>query len=348
MGVVYEARQVRLNRLVAIKMIRAGAFATEAEVQRFQNEAEAVAQLDHPRIVPIHEVGKIGDCHYFSMKLIRGGSLAHRLDAFRSDTRAAARIVIEVARGIQHAHERGILHRDLKPGNILLDEHDQPQVTDFGLAKRFGDDSSLTQSGAILGTPSYMAPEQAAGRKGSDHHAHRRLRPGGGACTPLLTGHAPFVAETVIETIEQVRQRPPVPPSRLNPQVEPGPGDDLPEVPGEGADQAVCLGRGAGRRPPALARRPADRGAARERQGTGLDVVPPQSDRGRPAGGFRAVRGRGHLAVAACPGACYSKAQIDASSTAIDRALALCDQGKVSSGMLRLAKVLETAPRERR
>jgi serine/threonine-protein kinase len=166
MGVVYEARQISLNRRVAVKMIRAGAFATEAEVQRFQNEAEAVAQLDHPRIVPIYEVGKIEDRHYFSMKLIPGGSLAHRLDAYRSDLRAAARIAIEVARGIQHAHERGILHRDLKPANILLDEQDQPQVTDFGLAKRFGGDSSLTESGAILGTPSYMAPEQAAGRKG--------------------------------------------------------------------------------------------------------------------------------------------------------------------------------------
>ena len=167
MGVVYEARQLSLNRLVAIKTIRAGVFATEAEVQRFRNEAEAVAQLDHPRIVPIHEVGKIGDCHYFSMKLLPGGSLAHRLETFRADPLAAVSVVIEVARAIQHAHQRGVLHRDLKPANILLDENGQPQVTDFGLAKRFGEDSSLTESGAIMGTPSYMAPEQARGRRAS-------------------------------------------------------------------------------------------------------------------------------------------------------------------------------------
>ncbi len=184
MGVVYEARQAGLNRHVAVKMIRAGQFATEAEVQRFQNEAEAVAQLDHPRIVPIYEVGKIKDHHYFSMKLIPAGSLANRLDAFPSDTRVRPRIVIEVARGIQHAHQRGILHRDLKPANILLDERGPAAGDRFGLAKRCGDDSGLTESGAILGTPSYMAPEQAAGRKGTGHHADGRLRSGGRALRP--------------------------------------------------------------------------------------------------------------------------------------------------------------------
>jgi serine/threonine-protein kinase len=218
MGVVYEARQVSLNRRVVLKLIRAGVFATETEVQRFRNEAEAVAQLDHPRIVPIHEVGMDDECHYFSMKLIPGGSLANRLDEYRDNPRAAVQVTIEITRAIQHAHQRGILHRDLKPGNILLDEHGQPQVTDFGLAKRFGTDSSLTESGAILGTPSFMAPEQAAGRKAllttlTDVYGL------GAVLYALLTGHAPFVAETVIETIEQVRQRPPVPPSRLNPLV---------------------------------------------------------------------------------------------------------------------------------
>jgi WD40 repeat protein/tRNA A-37 threonylcarbamoyl transferase component Bud32 len=343
MGSVYEARQARLNRLVAIKMIRAGAFATDAEVQRFQNEATAVAQLDHPRIVPIHEVGKIGDCHYFSMKLIRGGSLAHRLDAFRSNPRAAAGIVVEVARGIQHAHERGILHRDLKPGNILLDEHDQPQVTDFGLAKRSSDDSSLTQSGAILGTPSYMAPEQAAGRKGlittlTDVYGL------GAVLYALLTGHAPFVAETVIETIEQVRSRPPLPPTRLNPQVS----RDL---------ETICL--------KCLEKEPIRRYASAEAL---ADDLQRWLD-GQPIAARRVsarerawmwcrrnpiVAGLLAASLLLAVGATWQwqraeglllEAQYKESSAAVDQALELCEQGKVATGMLRLAKVLETAPR---
>jgi serine/threonine protein kinase len=164
-GIVFEARQMSLNRRVALKMIKAGVFAGEAALRRFRIEAEAVAHLDHPRIVPIYGVGEHQDCHYFSMKLVNGGSLARRLPAYSADPRAAARLVAEVAQAIQHAHDRGILHRDLKPSNILLDEEGRPLVTDFGLAKRFGEDSSVTQSGAIIGTPSYMAPEQASGQK---------------------------------------------------------------------------------------------------------------------------------------------------------------------------------------
>ena len=218
MGVVFEARQVSLNRPVAIKMIRAGLLAGEADLQRFRIEAEAVAHLDHPRIVPIYGVWEDHDCHYFSMKLIPGGSLAIRLPEYPADPRAAAQLVAEVARAIQHAHDRGILHRDLKPSNILIDEEGRPHVTDFGLAKRSGDESNLTQSGAIVGTPSYMAPEQASGGK-VPVTAVTDVYGLGAVLYALLTGRPPFVGDTILETIEQVRGRPPASPSRLNPRV---------------------------------------------------------------------------------------------------------------------------------
>jgi hypothetical protein len=164
MGVVYRARQRSLNRLVALKMIRTGRFATADELRRFHNEAEAAATLDHPHIVPIFEVGKHRHNHFFSMKLITGSSLADRLADYAADPRTAARLVMTVARVVHHAHQRGILHRDLKPANILVDEQGQPHVTDFGLARRLESDSGLTQSGAVVGTPSYMAPQQTSGK----------------------------------------------------------------------------------------------------------------------------------------------------------------------------------------
>ena len=172
MGVVYEARQVSLNRPVALKMLKAGFLAGDDELRRFQNEAEAVALLDHPGIVPVYEVGEHEGQHYFSMKLVPGGSLVPLLPRYRDDPRAAARLVAEAAEAVAHAHMRGILHRDLKPANILVDAEGHPHVTDFGLAKRVEGDVELTASGAILGTPAYMAPEQAAGRR-----ARSRRRP---------------------------------------------------------------------------------------------------------------------------------------------------------------------------
>ena len=166
MGVVYKARQISLNRLVALKMIRAGALAGEAELRRFQNEAEAVARLDHPHIVPIYEVGEHDGKRYFSMKLIGGPCLSRTLSSYTANPQDAAKLMVTIAEAVHHAHQRGILHRDLKPSNILLDEQGQPHVSDFGLAKQVEGDGSLTESGAVLGTPAYMAPEQAAGNKG--------------------------------------------------------------------------------------------------------------------------------------------------------------------------------------
>jgi serine/threonine-protein kinase len=171
MGVVYRARQISLNRIVAVKLIRAGELASLAEVQRFRAEAELTAQLDHPHIVPIYEVGMYAGQPFFSMKLVEGGSVAQHLARFRADPRDAAGLIATLARAVHHAHQHGFLHRDLKPANILLDGAGEPHVVDFGLAKRVAipgrqPGQNLTQSGAIVGTPAYMAPEQAAGKKG--------------------------------------------------------------------------------------------------------------------------------------------------------------------------------------
>jgi predicted Ser/Thr protein kinase len=218
MGIVYKARQLSLNRQVALKLITAAELAGEDELRRFQNEAEAAAHLDHPNIVPIYEVGEHQGRHYFSMKLVAGESLDRRLDAYLDDPRSAAKLVAEVAEAVHHAHQRGILHRDLKPANILLDERGTPHVADFGLAKRVEGDSELTQSGAILGTPGYMAPEQTSGRRGAVTTASD-VYGLGAILYALLTGRAPFAGATVLETLEQVRGRAPEPPSRTNPRV---------------------------------------------------------------------------------------------------------------------------------
>jgi serine/threonine protein kinase len=161
MGIVYKARQISLKRIVALKMILAGQLAGAGAVRRFLIEAEAAASLDHPNILPIYEVGERDGQHYFTMKLIEGGSLSSQLARFRDDCPAAARLLARVAGAVHHAHQRGILHRDLKPANILLDSQGEPHVTDFGLAKRVRDDGGASQSVQVVGTASYMAPEQA-------------------------------------------------------------------------------------------------------------------------------------------------------------------------------------------
>ncbi len=218
MGVVYRARQVSLNRSVALKMIRSAALASDDEIRRFQNEAEAVARLDHPHIVPVYEVGEHDGQRYFSMKLIGGQPLHEAPGSYIANPNAAAGLLVTVAEAIHHAHQRGILHRDLKPSNILLDEHGRPHVTDFGLAKRVEGDEGMTPSLAVLGTPGYMAPEQARGKTRlvttlSDVYGL------GAILYALMTGKAPFSGETALETLDRVRLQPPVAPSRIDPKV---------------------------------------------------------------------------------------------------------------------------------
>jgi serine/threonine protein kinase len=220
MGVVYRARQRTLNRIVALKMILAGRLASPEDLQRFRTEAEAAAGLQHPNIVQIYEVDAVEGQHFFSMQFIEGRTLAHRLAEGSLPGREAARYVRQIARAIHFAHQRGILHRDLKPSNILIDANDEPHVTDFGLAKRLGGDSSQTRSGSVLGTPSYMAPEQAGGRL-------KELGPAtdvyalGAILYELLTGRPPFKAESPMDTVLQVLHNDPVPPRLLNPNVDP-------------------------------------------------------------------------------------------------------------------------------
>jgi eukaryotic-like serine/threonine-protein kinase len=214
MGVVFRARQRSLNRTVALKVIRDGASASDDDARRFRNEAEAVAHLDHPNIVPIYEVAEERGCSFFSMKLVEGGNLAERLKEYQGDQRAAARLMATVAGAIHHAHERGILHRDLKPSNILIDERGQPLVADFGLARRVEGDSELTQTGAVLGTPAYMAPEQATGRRGTVTKA-ADIHGLGAILYAILTGRPPFRGGTPLETLQQVQEKAPEPPSTI-------------------------------------------------------------------------------------------------------------------------------------
>ena len=218
MGVVYKARQVSLKRTVALKMILAGQLASADAVQRFQREAEAAANLDHPNIVPIYEIGEQEGQHYFSMKLIDGTSLAPRIARFVRDPRSAASLLAKVARAVHDAHQHGILHRDLKPGNILLDAHDEPYVTDFGLARHVDGRSPQTRTGMIVGTPSYMAPEQARSEKSLTVTAD--VYGLGAILYELLTGRPPFRAETELDTILQVLDRDPPRPRTLNPHID--------------------------------------------------------------------------------------------------------------------------------
>jgi serine/threonine-protein kinase len=215
MGVVYKARQISLNRLVALKMILAGELASPEDVERFHREAEAAANLDHPNIVPIYEVGEHQGQHYFSMKFVQGGSLASTSRTLPA--RRAAELVAKVARAVHHAHQRGILHRDLKPGNILLDLQAQPQVTDFGLAKRIHGDDGHTRTGNIVGTASYMPPEQARSERlttGADVYSL------GAILYELLTGRPPFRAGTPLDTILQALECDPEPPRKVDPQID--------------------------------------------------------------------------------------------------------------------------------
>jgi eukaryotic-like serine/threonine-protein kinase len=278
MGIVYRARQKIPTRFVALKMIRSGFLASKAELRRFRTEAQAAASLDHANVVPIYEVGEYEGRFFYSMKLIEGESLARSKDSYRTRPREAARVIALVARAIHHAHLRGVLHRDLKPGNILLDRDGQPHVADFGLAKWFdgaladcADESGAeTLSGMILGTPVFMAPEQALARPGASGVSRATDVHGLGAVLyTLLTGQTPFRGATMSETLEQVIRRDPPAPRSLNPLVD----QDL---------QTVCLR--------CLEKDPPKRYASAEEVAEDLERwLGGESVRARPVGGLTRV-----------------------------------------------------------
>jgi tetratricopeptide (TPR) repeat protein/tRNA A-37 threonylcarbamoyl transferase component Bud32 len=218
MGVVYKARHLRLKRLVALKMMRKEAHAGSHELARFHREAESVAQLQHPHIVPIYEIGEADGLPYLALEFVDGGNLGQKLSGTPQPPLDAARLVETLARTMDAAHRANIIHRDLKPSNILLTLGGTPKITDFGLAKRLDDDSAQTQAGSILGTPSYMAPEQAWGRiteigRATDVYAL------GAILYEMLTGLPPFKGATPMDTLELVKSQDPVPPSRFQPKL---------------------------------------------------------------------------------------------------------------------------------
>nr|WP_146392595.1 serine/threonine-protein kinase [Allorhodopirellula solitaria] len=207
MGVVYLAKQRDLDRLVAVKMIRSGILAGSDEVKRFYIEAKAAARLRHPNIVAVHQFGQRAGHHFFSMQYIQGMDLQRVLKTGPLPPRRAAAIVRDAARAIQHAHSRGVLHRDLKPGNVMIDEHDHIHVTDFGLAKHTDGDSSLTGQGTAIGTPHYMAPEQAVGNS-DEATSQSDIYSLGGILFAAIAGHPPLVGDTVMQTLMRVAHHP--------------------------------------------------------------------------------------------------------------------------------------------
>jgi WD40 repeat protein len=379
MGVVYQARQVHLKRLVALKMILAVDQIGSEELARFRIEAEAVARLQHANIVQIFEVGNQGGRPYIALEFVEGGSLARKLARTPQTPRLAAELGEVLARAVHAAHRQGIVHRDLKPANVLLAGGPDtplgqcvPKVGDFGLAKRLDDDSGQTRTGAIMGTPSYMAPEQAAGRT-REIGAVTDVYALGGILYELLTGQPPFRGPTVLDTLELVRNQEPVPPTQLQPKVP----RDL---------ELICL--------KCLRKEPAQRYASAEQlaeelrrylNGEPLLLTRPVGRgerlwrwcRRHPAWAaavlLAAVSGAALLALVV--GAIFTyqlrqeqgrtaialdeaevqrgvaqeqrgRAERLAASQAIDRHLLLCEQGDVSRGLLRLARTLATTPDE--
>lgn len=220
MGVVFRARQRSLNRTVALKMMLGGEWASTEEMMRFQIEAAAAASLEHPNIVPIYEFGHHEGQAFFSMKLIEGGTVASRLSHFAGNPTASVKLMVKIARAVHYAHQRSILHRDLKPDNILLDARGEPHITDFGLARRIREsEHGLTRTGAVLGTLSYMAPEQASGQ-----HRHLTVAADvfslGAILYELLTGRPPFRGETPLGTLRQLLEQEPLPPTVLSRHVD--------------------------------------------------------------------------------------------------------------------------------
>ncbi len=218
MGIVYRARHATLGRLVALKMIQGGAWASPVERQRFRMEAELAAQLDHQHIVPIFDVGEYDGQPYFTMKLIEGDTLSNQLDHWKRDPRMSAGLIVKLSHAVHYAHQHGLLHRDLKPSNVLLDRDGQPYLTDFGLAKKEGSQDDLTQTGAVIGTPGYMAPEQASG-KSRDVTTAADVYSLGAILYAMLTGQPAFGGSTPAETLRQVVESPPEPPHKFHPHL---------------------------------------------------------------------------------------------------------------------------------
>jgi serine/threonine protein kinase/tetratricopeptide (TPR) repeat protein len=218
-GVVFRARQKSLNRTVALKVIGLGQWASKAHLKRFRREAEAAASLEHPGIVPIHEVGERDGSCYFSMKFIEGGQLDEIVRREAMPIRQAAELIAKVARTVHYAHEHGILHRDIKPGNILLDQKGEPHLTDFGLARLLETESTVTRTLEVLGTPSYMAPEQALGENAAVSSA-TDVYGLGAVLYQLLTGQPPFAGGTTYETIKLLLDTEPRQPRQLNPKID--------------------------------------------------------------------------------------------------------------------------------
>src|SRR5438552_1512850 len=218
-GVVYRARQKSLNRIVALKVIALGRWVTETHVKRFRREAEAAASLNHPGIVPIYEIGERDGACYFSMGLVEGGQLDAMLKREPMPIRSAVELIVKLARTVQYAHEHNILHRDIKPGNILLDVKGEPHLTDFGLARLVEAESTVTRTLEVLGTPSYMAPEQAVGNNAAVSSV-TDVYGLGAVLYQLLTGQPPFAGGTTYETIRLLLDTEPRPPRLLNPKID--------------------------------------------------------------------------------------------------------------------------------
>src|SRR5438874_7414967 len=218
-GVVFRARQKSLNRIVALKVISLGQWASKAHLKRFRLEAEAAARLEHPGIVPIHEVGERDGSCYFSMKFVEGGQLDEVARSAPMSIRQAAELIAKVARTVHYAHQHGILHRDLKPGNILLDQKGEPHLTDFGLARLVETESTMTRTLDVLGTPSYMAPEQAMGNNAAVSSV-TDVYGLGAVLYQLLTGQPPFAGGTTYETIKLLLDNEPRQPRLLNPKID--------------------------------------------------------------------------------------------------------------------------------
>ena len=300
MGVVYQARQTKLNRLVALKMILHASHASTSELVRFLAEGEAVAQLQHPNIVQIHEIGQQAGLPYFSLEYVEGGTLAQRLQGGPLPPREAARLAETLARAMAYAHGRGLIHRDLKPSNVLLAADGTPKITDFGLAKRLASPGrqpgeGLTATGAVLGHAQLHGPRAGRGQEGR-HDPVRRVRPGRPA---LRNGHRPPAVPGPDAAGHDAAGHDRGAGAAVAAPARPvaRPGDDLPQVSPERAAQALRLGPGAGRRPGTLPRRPADRGPSGEPARAHLALVPAQPGPGCPVRRGRPRRRRGRPAA---------------------------------------------------